>query len=135
MAKDGTTMPNDAGKMRTIPSVPNPGQMTENTELANKGGLGAESGAAAADNPTDMPRNPRDMANNSEVITGMGDTMPGEQGSKNLHYSGANAVAKGSDRYDKHTRSKESEYDERNVAPERELQDKDLLDQSEPTGR
>lgn len=51
----------------------------------------------------------------AESITGMGDQMPGELGSKNLHNTGSNAMAKGSDRYDKHTKSNESEYDPKGV--------------------
>ena len=54
MAKDGTTMPNDAGKMNLIPSVPRPDQMTDDNNFGNN--LGADSLAGAADNPTDISR-------------------------------------------------------------------------------
>ena len=70
MAIDGTSIPSDAGTQRTIPSVPRPGQATEDAGA----GLGMPSGATAADNATDMPRNPGDGAENIEVITGTGDT-------------------------------------------------------------
>ena len=107
MAADGTSIPGDAGKMNTIPSVPNPHQASD-----AKAGLGAPEGASAADNPTDMPRNPRDMAGGGdEVITGVGDQMPGEATSKHTHFGGGNPLAKGSERYDKHTKSKESDLE------------------------
>ena len=54
MAKDGTTMPNDAGKMNLIPSVPRPDQMTDDNNFGNN--LGADNLAGAADNPTDISR-------------------------------------------------------------------------------
>lgn len=50
MAKDGTSMPNDAGKQNLIPSVPRPDQITDDN------GLGADNLAGAADNPTDIAR-------------------------------------------------------------------------------
>lgn len=107
MAVDGTSIPHDAGKMNTIPSVPNPHQAS-----SAMGGLGAPEGASAADNPTDMPRNPRDMATGgSEVITATGDQMPGEASTKHSHFGGGNSLAKGSQRYDKHTKSKESDLE------------------------
>ena len=54
MAKDGTTMPNDAGKHNLIPSVPRPDQITDsNSESNNLGGIDV---AGAADNATDIPR-------------------------------------------------------------------------------
>jgi len=51
MAKDGTTMPNDAGKQNLIPSVPRPDQVTDDST-----DLGAADLASAADNPTDISR-------------------------------------------------------------------------------
>lgn len=42
------------------------------------------------------------------VITGTGHQMPGQQGTKNTHFGGGNPLAKGSQRYDKHQRQKES---------------------------
>ena len=77
--------------------------------------------ASAADNPTDMPRNPRDMGTaGSEMITGTGDQMPGQTISKNTHFSGGNPLAKGSQRYDKHTRDNESTID-KGAAPTHEV--------------
>ena len=92
--------------MNTIPSVPNPHQMSD-----PQGGLGAPDGASAADNPVDMPRNPRDMGASGEVISASGHQMPGEINTKNAHYGGGNSLAKGSERYDKHTKSKESDLE------------------------
>ena len=54
MAKDGTTMPNDAGKHNLIPSVPRPDQVTDSTNDPNN--LGGSDLASAADNATDIPR-------------------------------------------------------------------------------
>ena len=54
MAKDGTTIPNDAGKHNLIPSVPRPDQMTDDNNFGNN--LGAQDLAGAADNATDIPR-------------------------------------------------------------------------------
>ena len=54
MAKDGTTMPNDAGKHNLIPSVPRPDQKTDPTDDPNT--LGRPDIASAADNATDIPR-------------------------------------------------------------------------------
>ena len=110
MAVDGATIPGDAGEQRTIPSVPNPHQMAENNET--DGGLGMPDIAGAADNPSDMPRNPRDMgAGTGEAISGTGHQMPGEVNTKNAHFGGNNSLAKGSTRYDKHQKHKESDLD------------------------
>ena len=97
--------------MNLIPSKPNPHQMSD-----PMGGLGAPEGASAADNPTDMPRNPRDMGSSGDVITGIGDQMPSEVNTKNAHYGGGNSLAKGSERYDKHTKSKESDLETKAAA-------------------
>jgi hypothetical protein len=66
MAKDGTSIPNDAGKMNIIPSVPRPGE-GEGVVNANRGAL-----AGAASNPTDISRSVRDMGAGGEVETGTG---------------------------------------------------------------
>ena len=54
MAVEGTTVPQDAAKQRTIPSVPRPGQMTDPTNDPNN--LGASDLASAADNAQDISR-------------------------------------------------------------------------------
>lgn len=66
MAKDGTSIPNDAGKMNTIPSVPRPGE-DEGTVNVNESAL-----AGAASNPTDISRSVRDMGAGGDVETGTG---------------------------------------------------------------
>ena len=53
MAKDGTTMPNDAGAHRLIPSVPRPDQITDPSDPDDPG---AADLAGAADNATDISR-------------------------------------------------------------------------------
>ena len=51
MAKDGTSIPNDAGKMNIIPSVPRPDQINDSPN-----DLGAAGLSSAADNPIDISR-------------------------------------------------------------------------------
>lgn len=51
MAKDGTSIPNDAGKMNIIPSVPRPDQINDSPN-----DLGAADLSSAADNPIDISR-------------------------------------------------------------------------------
>jgi len=53
MAKDGTTIPGDAGVQNLIPSVPRPDQ-----------------DAVSVDNPTDIPRTTADPGATGEVATG-----------------------------------------------------------------
>lgn len=66
MAKDGTSMPNDAGKMNIIPSVPRPGE-GEGVAIGNRAPL-----ASAAGNATDISRGVKDMGATGEVETGTG---------------------------------------------------------------
>ena len=54
MAKDGTSIPNDAGQQNLIPSVPRPDQITDPADDPNN--LGAANLAGAADNATDISR-------------------------------------------------------------------------------
>ena len=51
MAVSGTSIPNDAGKQRTIPSVPRPDQTT-----MGPNDMGSASLSGAADNAADIPR-------------------------------------------------------------------------------
>lgn len=128
MAKDGTTMPNDAGKQNLIPSVPRPDQISDSSNDP-----GAPDLQRAADNPTDIsrvvfppplfhapsltdhsffrPQSNRDIASTGEVLTGTGDALPAQVESKRLHMSANNPLAKGHDRYDKHTVQKESDLE------------------------
>ncbi|CAG8091893.1 unnamed protein product [Penicillium nalgiovense] len=70
----GTSMPNDAGKMNTIPSVPRPDQRAEHSDFDNEG-IALPSTAMAADNTTDWPRSTRDVGQSGEVISGTGNSM------------------------------------------------------------
>ena len=69
MAPDGTKIPEDAAAPRTIPSVPNPDQLAESQSS------GANL-AAAANNPTDIPRGSRDIGATGEVVTGESELSP-----------------------------------------------------------
>jgi hypothetical protein len=70
MAKDGTSIPNDAGKMNLITSVPRP-EEGEGVVNANRTSL-----AGAATNPIDISRSVRDQGIGDEVETGTGyDTL------------------------------------------------------------
>lgn len=53
MAKDGTTVPEDAAKPRLIPSKPRPDQIASEPD---ENSLGASDLAGAADNAQDIPR-------------------------------------------------------------------------------
>lgn len=58
----------------------------------------------------------RDTAPVPETITGTGDALPSEVGSKNLHYLGNPDLSKGDASYDKHVRQKGSDQ-ERGAVP------------------
>ncbi|KAF2873413.1 hypothetical protein BDV95DRAFT_566954 [Massariosphaeria phaeospora] len=91
LAVTGTSIPSDAGKQRTIPSVPRPDQL--------------ESPADAVDNQTDIPRGVNDRGVTGEVMTGAGDALSSNVERKNLDDAGYNAGAHGHDRNAKHARS------------------------------
>lgn len=74
MAPGGTSIPNDAGKQNTIPSVPRPDQKSESAEFNNEG-LAQPSSAFAADNATGLPRGPADSGATGEVLTGTGNSV------------------------------------------------------------
>ncbi|KAI9840139.1 MAG: hypothetical protein M1837_001900 [Sclerophora amabilis] len=132
MATSGTSIPNDAGVQRTIPSKPNPHQeaasqdpLTTGTDLAS-----------AADNPADISRGTKDIGPTGEVMTGTGDTLPPSTESKNLHVGASDPLSKGHDRYEKHSRQKESDLDryaaagtDVDVAPGEEGLDQESLKQ------
>ncbi|KAI1761052.1 hypothetical protein GGR53DRAFT_469744 [Hypoxylon sp. FL1150] len=67
MAKDGTTVPGDAGKQNILPSVPNPDQKYRDTS----GGLGAGSLSSAADNPVGSAKNV-----DNDAVTATGHSVP-----------------------------------------------------------
>ncbi|KAJ5734527.1 hypothetical protein N7533_012930 [Penicillium manginii] len=81
MAQQGTAIPNDAGQMRTIPSVPRPDQHPSSKHFDNDG-LAKPTTATAADNDTNMPRSTRDVGQSGEVLTGAGDSLPASVESK-----------------------------------------------------
>jgi hypothetical protein len=65
-------VPNDAGKLNTIPSVASPEQ-----KQPTAGGLGARSLAEAADNPISHEKESGHKGSGvGEVITGTGDSLP-----------------------------------------------------------
>lgn len=107
MAATGTTMPNDAGKMDVLPSVPRPDQLVENKDPTQT----ASDLAGAADNASDIPRRYQDIGATGEVITGTGDQLPAQVESKRLHFGANEPLSKGHDRYDKHSRQKESDLE------------------------
>ncbi|KAI9374802.1 hypothetical protein BJX61DRAFT_540406 [Aspergillus egyptiacus] len=110
MAPTGTKIPNDAGLMNTIPSVPRPDQRAEDPGYDYRG-LGQPSTAFAADNATDLPRSTRDMGFSGEAITGTGDTFPA-QGENAGNEIGANQPgAKGQIRSLKHGNQNRGAFD------------------------
>lgn len=110
MAPEGTTIPNDAGKMNTIPSVPRPDQRAENPLYDNEG-LAEPSTAMAADNATDLPRSTRDCGQTGEVMTGTGDSLPADVESKRA-FMGANVPGGSGDSRDvKHQNYIRSKFD------------------------
>jgi len=106
MAKDGTTVPEDSAQPRLIPSKARPDQYaTTKASEADPNFLGGTNLAEAADNASDIPRGPRDNEP-VEAITGTGDALPSQIGSKRLHDVPGGVVhdpqAKGSTRFEKH---------------------------------
>lgn len=53
----------------------------------------------------------KDSAPTGDVITGTGDALPAEVGSKRLHNVAEQDLTKGSQRYDKHVRQKGSDQE------------------------
>ncbi|KAL3496562.1 hypothetical protein BJX62DRAFT_101946 [Aspergillus germanicus] len=97
MAEKGTKIPNDAGRMNTIPSVPRSDQLSEDPNYSYQG-LGQPTTAFAADNATDLPRSTRDLGFTGEVMTGTGNSFPA-QGENAGNQIGANTPgAKGQTR-------------------------------------
>ncbi|KAL8870539.1 MAG: hypothetical protein Q9198_007605 [Flavoplaca austrocitrina] len=109
MAVSGTTVPSDSATPRTIPSKPRPDQTT--TSSSDPNDLGSTELAGVADNVNDMPKSVRDQAPTSAIISGTGDAIPDEAGSKRLHELGNPDLSKGHARYDKHVRQKGSDQE------------------------
>ena len=132
MAASGTSIPSNAGQQNLIPSVPRPDQMTENSAFDS--GMGAEDLQGAADNAADMPRSTKDIGQTSETVTGTGDQMPVQAETKRMHLGANDPLSKGHDRYDKHSRQKESDLERYagdgagvQAAPGEEEEDQDTL--------
>ena len=111
MAATGTSMPNDAGQHDLLPSVPRPDQEAENPAFHNQF-LNSSDQQAAVGNSADMPRRFNDTGATGEVITGTGDQLPAGVESKKLGQEGGGPLAKGSERYGKHVRQKESGFED-----------------------
>ncbi len=69
IARDGTTMPNDAGLMNVIPSKARPGEGEGPITLTNANGHNL---AFAVENQRDIPRSSIDMGVTGKVETGTG---------------------------------------------------------------
>ncbi|KAJ5994348.1 hypothetical protein N7451_010072 [Penicillium sp. IBT 35674x] len=81
MAPTGTSIPNDAAKQNTIPSIPRLDQRAKSSYF-NFHALGKPTTAKAADNAIDIPRSTCDRGQTGEVMTGTGNTLPAEIESK-----------------------------------------------------
>ena len=68
MAKDDTSIPNDAGKMNLIPSKPRPGEGEETDNANDPSNIAGD----VATNPADIPRSTRDVGATGEVETLIG---------------------------------------------------------------
>ncbi|KAH8700285.1 hypothetical protein BGW36DRAFT_395411 [Talaromyces proteolyticus] len=101
MAPTGTRIPNDAGLQNTILSVPRQDQWGEDHRFSYDG-IAQPSVPTAADNATDMPRSTRDVGQSGEVMTGTGDSLPGEIETKRLYTRTNDPGAKGHGRNLKH---------------------------------
>jgi hypothetical protein len=105
MAVDGTSTLSDSAQPRYIKSVPRPDQIDESNNV------GQTQLSGAAGNDTGIPRRNKDIGISGEVISGPGDQLPGEIESKRLHVGPNEPLAKGHDRYHKHHRQNESDFD------------------------
>ncbi|PQE06131.1 Nop domain-containing protein [Rutstroemia sp. NJR-2017a BBW] len=106
MAAKGTSIPGDAGVMNIIPSKPRPGEGLPTNA--------AESTlAAAAENPSDIPRSVQDIGATGEVVTGTGDQLNANVEAKRLHYGPNDPAFKGHDRNEKHGKDMESAIESR----------------------
>ncbi|PVH95679.1 hypothetical protein DM02DRAFT_617734 [Periconia macrospinosa] len=130
MAPTGTSMPNDAGIQRIIPSVPRPDQIDPNPGIFSH-----TNPAHAADNTFDIPRGPRDRGETGEIMTGIGDQMPSNIEKKTFDNTPYDPRAKGDVRTYKHDVQR-NDFDlmaqaDHNVRPapgEEELSQEELLD-------
>lgn len=103
-------MPNDAGKMNTIPSVPRPDQRADHFGFDNAG-VAEPSTAMAADNATDMPRSTRDVGQSGEVISGTGNSMPAGVEAKHAYMGSNQHAGHGDTRELKHQKYTRGEFE------------------------
>lgn len=61
--------------------------------------------------PVNNKQSTQDKAPTAEVLTGTGDTLPAEVGSKRLHFGRNEDLSKGHARYDKHVKQKGSDQE------------------------
>ncbi|KAG8533464.1 uncharacterized protein KY384_002247 [Bacidia gigantensis] len=109
MAVEGTTVPSSASEPRYIPSKPRPGQVTDPTDDPVE--LNKRDAAGEVDNAGDISRSTRDNAPTPDIVTGTGDALPAEAGSKRLHNIQQGELSKGHPRYEKHVRQKGSDQE------------------------
>ncbi|KAF3044076.1 hypothetical protein E8E12_009030 [Didymella heteroderae] len=89
-----------------IPSVPRLDQKDPGPEFSHT------NPAHAADNAFDIPRGVNDQGPTGEVISGRGDQINSNIEKKNLDDADKVPEAKGHDRYAKHVRKQQSDFDE-----------------------
>jgi hypothetical protein len=101
MAQEGTSMPNDAGQMNTLPSISGPSDSLDSA---------TPDLASAATNANDISRITADKSAPTEAVTGTGDALPASIGTKNLTTGGGDPRAKGHPRYEKHVKQHDTEF-------------------------
>ena len=109
-AVNGTTVPNDAGKMNILPSVPRPDQRADNAAFENQG-IAQPSTAFAADDATDLPRSTRDVGQTGQVLTGTGDSLPATVESKRAFMGNNEPKGVSRHRDEKHHVQTRSQFD------------------------
>lgn len=93
MAPTGTSIPKNAGKQNTIPSIPRPNQRTQSSYFSCHGPAKTTT-SMVVDNATDIPRSTHDRGETGEVMTGTGNSLPGGIESK---YMGMNISGRSGD--------------------------------------
>ncbi|KAL0256353.1 hypothetical protein SLS55_008747 [Diplodia seriata] len=84
MAVKGTDIPNDAGRMNTIPSKPAPDSIHDAAPTNNP--VGSRPDQASASGAFDAARSTTDTGMTGEVTTGTGDALPASIESKRLDF-------------------------------------------------
>lgn len=107
---NGTTMPNDAGLQRVLPSVPRPDQRSEDPQFDNEG-VAEPTPQFAADNPVDLPRSTRDMGMTGEVMSGTADSLGAKMEAQRAEIGANGASTKGNVRKFKHAKKNRSAFE------------------------